>query len=149
MILNQLLERFIEKSPIPVAIRAALERVLRPEKLNHWFELNAQKQYIRNLLFSSIFELMESLVFQVFPSVNAAYQGNAGTMRDSLAATYDKLNGIQPSMTAVLVRDTSEEMSDIIKGLKAENTPLLPGFKIKRLDGNCIEKTEHRLAVWR
>jgi len=81
--------------------------------------------------------------------VNAAYQSNVGTMGTSLAATYNKLNGIEPTMTAALVRDTSEEMSDIIKGLKAENTPLLPGFKIKMLDGNCIEKTEHRLTVLR
>ena len=102
MILTDLLERFIEKSPIPVALRATLERVLTPEKLDHWFESNASKQYTRDLLFSSVFELMESVVFKVFPSINAAYQGKVDKMSVSLAATYDKLNGIEPEMMAAL-----------------------------------------------
>gem|GEM_PF-2679099 len=34
MILDEIFERFIEKSPIPVALRATLERVLSPEKLD-------------------------------------------------------------------------------------------------------------------
>jgi hypothetical protein len=29
------------------------------------------------------------------------------------------------------------------------NTPLLPGYRVKFLDGNCIEATEHRLKVLR
>ena len=149
MILNEIFARFVQQSPIPVALRATLERVLSPEKLDQWFDLNCDKQYTRKLLFSTVFELMSVVVFKVFPSINAAYQGKVETMGVSIAATYDKLNGFEPATSAALVRDTSEEMAGIIKGLKAECTPLLPGYRVKMLDGNCIEKSEHRLEVLR
>jgi len=125
------------------------ERVLSPEKRDQGYALNTEKQYTGKLLFSRIFELMGAVVFKVYPAVNAAYQGNVETMSVSFAASDDKLNGIEPEMAAALVRDTSEAMSGLITGLRAERTPLLPGFNVTRLDGNCIEKTAHRLDVLR
>ena len=71
-----ILQRFMEKSPVPVIVQVLLERVLSPEKLNAWFERTAVEQYTRELLFSTVFELMNLVVFKTFPSVNAAYQEN-------------------------------------------------------------------------
>jgi hypothetical protein len=45
--------RFIEQSPIPVMLNSVLERTLSPEKLDGWLEQVSDKQYTRNLLFSS------------------------------------------------------------------------------------------------
>lgn len=58
-----------------------MERVLNAERLNACFARATQKQYTRELLFFSMFELMSLVVPKAFPSVNAAYlaqQANIG-----------------------------------------------------------------------
>jgi hypothetical protein len=52
--LGEVFERFVEKSPISVMVRASLERVLGADRLDLWYERTAQKQYTRALLFSSV-----------------------------------------------------------------------------------------------
>ena len=53
-------------------VRASLERVLGADRLDLWYARTAQKQYTRDLLFSSIYDLMNQVVFCVQPSVRAA-----------------------------------------------------------------------------
>jgi hypothetical protein len=123
--------------------------VLSPKKLNGWFERTAVEQYTRELLFSTVFELMNLVVFKTFPSVNAAYQENSEQIGISIASVYNKLNGIEAGTSAALVRDTAREKADIIEAVDAVRESWLPGYRIKVLDGNCIEATEHRLEVLR
>ena len=111
MIVNELLDRFEKAYPIPVALRATAARVLVPEKLDQWFDKNADKQYTRKLLFSSLFELMGLVVFKVFPSISAGYQSQAKSAAVSLTATYDKLNGFEPALAAGLMHDTARDCS--------------------------------------
>ena len=70
--LSEVFERFVEKSPISVMVRASLERVLGADRLDLWFERTAQKQYTRDLMFSSIDDMMNQVVFCMQPSVRAA-----------------------------------------------------------------------------
>ena len=146
---SKVLQRFMEKSPVPVIVQVLLERVLSPEKLNAWFERTAVEQYTRELLFSTVFELMNLVVFKTFPSVNAAYQENGEQIGVSIASVYNKLNGIEAGSSAALVRDTASEKAEIIEALGAVRESWLLGYRIKVLDGNCIEATEHRLEVLR
>jgi hypothetical protein len=44
---NTILQRLMEKSPVPVMVQVLLERVLSPEKRNAWFECTAVEQYTR------------------------------------------------------------------------------------------------------
>ena len=74
--LGEVFERFVEKSPISVMVRAALERVLGADRLDLWFERTAQKPYTRDLLFSSVYDRMNHVVFCGQPSVRAAYQAH-------------------------------------------------------------------------
>ena len=46
-------------------VRAPLERVLGADRLDLWFECTAQKQYTRDLLFSSVYDVMNQIVFCV------------------------------------------------------------------------------------
>ncbi|MBN4055247.1 transposase [bacterium AH-315-K03] len=126
-----------------------IERILSPEKLDVWFGENSDKQYARELLFSTLFDLMGMVVFKVFPSVNSAYQSKAETISVSVASIYNKLSGIEISTISSLVQDTSNEMAEISTGLKAQRSPLLAGYKTKMLDGNCIETAKHRLKALR
>ena len=80
MELSAILQKYMQMSPIPVMVRALLERVLSVERLDACFERVTKKQYTRNLLFSSVFELMSLVVLKTFPSVNAAYQGQKASL---------------------------------------------------------------------
>ncbi|MCX4028839.1 hypothetical protein H0A36_27210 [Endozoicomonas sp. SM1973] len=149
MSFSPILQRFMEKAPIPVMVQALLERVFNPENLNACFDRAIDKQYTRDLLFSSLFDLMSLTVTKVFPSINSAYQSSKDKIRVSITSVYNKLNGLEPEVAAALVHDTAMDFKSLAEGLKGENKPWLPGFQVKMLDGNCIEATEHRLKVLR
>ena len=49
--LSDVFERFVEKSPISVMVRASLERVLSADRLDLWYEGTAQKNIHENSCF--------------------------------------------------------------------------------------------------
>jgi hypothetical protein len=146
---SAVLQRFMEKSPIPVMVRALLERVLSWERLDACFAQVAAKQYTRDLLFSTVFELMSLVVFKAFPSIHAAYQAQKVPLGVSLTSVYNKLNGLEIAVPAALVRDTARELGELITQLQGTCEPLLPGYRVKMVDGNCLAATQCRLAVLR
>lgn len=146
---SKIFQRFMEQRPLPVMIQALLERTLSPSKLNAWFERTAINQYTRELLFSTVLDVMSLVVFKTQPSVNSVYQEQGESMGVSITSLYNKLNGIESTTSAALVRDTAKEQAELIEAMDGQCTPWLPGFRIKVLDGNCIAATEHRLAVLR
>jgi hypothetical protein len=149
MKLNPVFERFVEGSPISVMARGIMERVLNPEQLNEWFNKTAESQYTRELLFSSLFDIMSQVVLDSRRSVHAAYQGSKEDIPVSITSLYNKLNGIESRTSAELVRYAVEETKPVIEKLGGTVDPLLPGFQVKLLDGNCIEATEHRIKELR
>jgi hypothetical protein len=62
MRLGDVFERFLQQAPISVMFRALLERALDPDELNRLFEQTATTQYTRELLFSSLVDLMSLVV---------------------------------------------------------------------------------------
>jgi hypothetical protein len=56
--------------------RGMMERVLNPEQLDQGSNTTAKEQYTKDLLFSSVFDLMSQVVCGSRPSVNAAYQAS-------------------------------------------------------------------------
>lgn len=86
--LGAVFERFVEKSPISVMVRAALERVLGADRLDQFYEHTAQKQYTRDLLFSSVYDLMSQVVFRVKPSVRAAYLAQEEEVGTTIVSVY-------------------------------------------------------------
>jgi hypothetical protein len=147
--LGEVFERFVEKSPISVMVRAALERVLGADRLDLWFERTAQKQYTRELLFSSVYDLMNQVVFCVQPSVRAAYQAQQDDVGASLVSVYNKLNHLETHTAAELVRYSAREFAPIIAHMDGERAPWLEGYRIKIVDGNCLEASEHRIQELR
>jgi hypothetical protein len=149
MLFSKALERFINLSPIPVMVRILLERVLSPENIDTLFERHAENQYCRELLFSTLFDMMGLVVTKVFPSINAVYVSKTSDIGVSISSVYNKLNGLEPVISSALVRETAVDMKKIIDDIGGRKKPLLAGFRIKMLDGNCIEASERRLSVLR
>jgi hypothetical protein len=149
IMLSSIFDSFVKKSPISVMARGLIERVLNPEQLNKWFNTTAKEQYTRALLFSTIFDIMSQVVCGSRSSVHAAYQASKEDISVSITSVYNKINGIEPEISAELVRYASKQIAPIIKDLGGTNPEPLPGFRMKLLDGNCIEKTQHRLKELR
>ena len=144
---SPIIERFAEKSPVPVMVQGILERLLNVELLDNWFETVRDKQYTRKILFSSLVFMMLEVVCRIRRSVHAAYM--ASDLDVTRMAVYQKLQQTELSTSQELVRYTSAEATTIIQELGAEHEPLLAGYRVKIVDGNCIESTEHRLGVLR
>ena len=64
---------FIEKRPIGVMARAITERFFEPEHLDALFRQTAVNQYQRNLLFSSVVDLMQGVVLGYDPRAYALH----------------------------------------------------------------------------
>jgi hypothetical protein len=147
MILAKVFERFVEKTPVSVMARAAMEHALAPETLDALFEEHTDKQYTRELLFSSVVDLMGVVVGKVAPSVHAAYQAVADTLPVSITSVYNKLNSMEPEVTGALVRHTAERLTPVIEAMGGAIPELLPGYRVRILDGNHLAATERRLKV--
>jgi IS4 transposase len=149
LVLSETFEHFSAKLPMPVMAKLVLERVLPPEKVDAWFEENRERQYTRDLLFSSVFQLMSLVAVKVFPSTHAAFQADKDAIGVSVISVYGKLKAIETKTSRAVVRESAVELGGTVKALKGSRPDLLFGYRAKLLDGNCLEKSEHRLAVLR
>ncbi|MBV5347387.1 transposase [bacterium] len=144
---GEILQKFVEKSPATVMVRALLEQLLNPERLDRWFETTRQTQYTRDILFSSLVGLMLQVVCKTQASVHAAYRhANIGA---SVVAVYGKLRGVELTTSEALVADIAAQARDLIHAMNGARPSLLPGYRLKYLDGNCLAASEHRLEVLR
>jgi IS4 transposase len=147
--LGAVFERFVDRSPISVMVRGTLERVLGADPLDLWYERTAQKQYTRDLLFSTVYDLMSQVVFRIQPSVHAAYRAQEAQVGTSVVSVYNKLQEIETHTSAELVRYSARQLQPLIEHVGGERAPWLPGYQVKIVDGNAIEASEHRLKELR
>ena len=145
---SAVLEKFINKSPVTVMAQGLLEQLLNKDKLDEWFDDHCGTQYTRELLFSSVVDLMLSVVCQIKSSVHVAYQ-KADHITVSVTSLYNKLNGMETHTSAALVRHIGAETQALIREMNAEHPAWIKGYSTKLLDGNCIEATERRIKPLR
>lgn len=149
MRLAQVFDRFVQKAPAAVMIRAAMENILAPERLNQIFLDTAQRQYTRDLAFSAVATLMSEVVMRSRPTLYAAFRGYEDELPVKHKCVYNKVNGIEPSVSAALVRQTALDMAQVIESMGGQLSAPLPGFNLKILDGNHLSASEHRIGALR
>lgn len=146
MILGEVFQSFIEKSPISVMARIALEYSIRNEDIDLLFERNAKEQYTRSLLFSQVVNTMGIVVSKIKPSIHAAYQANKKNFTISVQSLYNKLDGIEPNIGRALVQHVAQRTSLLVEEMGATFPEMIPGYKqLKIIDGNHLAATQHRL----
>jgi Transposase DDE domain len=145
MLLGDVFELFAHEAPVSVMVRATLENALNPRAPDQLVEATAQRQYTRTLLFSSIVDLMSTVVCRIRPSINAAYQTHAPVLGVTRKAVYDKLDRLEPGIAAALVRHTAGALEPVITAMGGGLPPWLPGYHLRIVDGNHLAGTGHRL----
>jgi Transposase DDE domain len=149
MVLGECFEKFIERSPVSVMVRGTLERVFDPQKLEQVFADNALRQYTRELTFAQCVGLMSDVVFRIVPSVGAWYKAHQEEMRVTRQAMYDKLKRLELPIAAGLVQYAGREVGASLRQMPVPPLPLLPGYRVRVLDGNHLAGTDHRLLELR
>lgn len=148
-LMQSILDRLVKISPIPAMVRIALENILSPEHLDGIFRSTAAIQTQRQLLFSSIVELMCLVVCRVKPTVNAAYVHLEEFLGVSVKSVYNKINKVEAEVSRQLVCQTAERVKAVINELGMFNDSPIPGYEVRIVDGNHHPASEHRLKVLR
>ena len=144
---SDIFQRFIQKRPVATMVLILLENFLNADKLDRWFNTVRPLQYTKEILFSSIVGLMLNVVCKVRPSVHSAYRDS--DIQASVVALYAKLQNMELTTSQALVRYMAGEAEAVIEQVGGTSPALLPGYRVKFLDGNAIEATEHRLEELR
>src|SRR5215203_2322429 len=149
MMMGPVFEQFVEKSPISVMARAAVEHVLEPAALDKLFEEHCERGYTKELLFSTTVELMSRVACGKAPHVQSAYQQMLAEIPVRLTNVYEKLKHIETRVSAELVRHTAGRCEVLVRELGGGCMPLLDGYGVKIIDGNHLAATQKRLKVTR
>ena len=140
------LERFERQAPVGVMARLALEYALPAGWVDEVFETHRQRQYSRELLFSTVVELTTLVSLGLRPSLHAAAR-QMPSLPVSLASLYDKVNHTEPAILRALVRGSAERLAPVLAALGCPAS--LPGWRLRVLDANHLPASEKRLAPLR
>ena len=144
---QQVFARFAQRHPLTLMTRMTLEHVFGAPGLDTMFARTAERQRTEALLFSSVVDLMTVVVHGIRPSIHDAFQAVADTLPVSLTSVYNKLNGVEPVVSAGLVAHVTTRAGAVIDALGQAAPSVLPGFEVRILDGNHLPATERRLGV--
>lgn len=149
MALDAVLQRFIEHSPVTVMARLALQRAIEPAWLDALFEQHAERQYTRELLFSTTVELMSLVAVGLRPSVHAAAKAT-GKLPVSTAALYDKIRRTEPGLVRALVAGSAKRLAPVLEAMRAAPAQsVLPGWRLRVVDGNHLPASHKRVGPLR
>src|ERR1700712_4853422 len=146
MVWTSVIERFEQHAPASVMARTALEHALPAGWVDEVFDVHRKRQYSRELLFSTVVELVTLVSLGLRPSLHAAAR-QMETLPVTLAALYDKINRTEPGILRALVRGSPERLAPVAAAVDGGTT--LPGWHLRVLDGNHLSASEKRLAPLR
>jgi IS4 transposase len=141
-------ERFIKGSPVTVMARLALGRALDAQWIDELFEHHSERQYTRELLFSTTVDLMSAVAVGMQPSLQAAAKA-AKDLPVSISAPYDKINRTEPGLVRALVASSAGRLTPVIEAMSPEPLVSVPGYRLRILDGNHPAASEKRLKPLR
>jgi len=148
MLLEAVVGRFMDQSPMTVAVRGTLEYALDANALDALFDDVTGQRKDRQLLFSTCVDLMTTVVCRVKPSINAAYEAD-DHITVSVSAVYRRLSRLRTAAGRQLVQHTAARLEPIIRQSGWANPDLLPGYRVKILDGNHLAHTQRRIKPLR
>jgi IS4 transposase len=130
-------------------VRATLENAFSAPALDRLFVCTAEQQYTRTLLFSTVVELMTTVVLRQEKSLHAAFQQRRHQVAVGISSLYEKLARLETGVSEALVRYRVERVEPVLQELEPTAVEVLAGYEVRILDGHHLEGTEHRLKPLR
>ena len=145
----EIFTRFVQQSPVAVMVRATLENAFSAPALDELFVQTADQQYTRTLLFSTVVEVMTTVVLRQEKSIHAAFQQRRAHLAVGISSLYEKLARMETGVSEALVRHSVARVEPVVRELEPTPTEVLPGYEVRILDGHHLEGTHHRLKPLR
>src|SRR5512135_865108 len=96
MLPTTVLNRFVECCPATVMVRATLEQLLRPERLDQIFEENRQRQYVKGVSLTALYDKLNHLELETSAAMVRETAADAGKLIDAMpAAKKEVLPGLE------------------------------------------------------
>ncbi len=149
MILGPVFEQFVKDSPLSVMARATVEFGLSASFLDSLFERTAERGYTRELHFSTAVNLMSLVACGRVPHVQSAFNRIQEQVPVTLKCVYEKLQHIETEVSSEMVHAVADRCKGLITELGGECQALLPGYRVRIVDGNHLAATQKRLKVTR
>ncbi|WP_081465991.1 IS4 family transposase [Stigmatella aurantiaca] len=127
--------------------RLVLQRAVSAEWMDSLFEAHRKRQYTRELLFSTVVELMSVVAMGLRPSLHAGAKATEGGT--SIAALYEKVNRMEPDLVRALVRGSAQRLEPVVQPLRTGEKPWAEGYRVRVIDGNHLPASEKRLKPLR
>lgn len=123
----------------------ALDQAMPASWIDEVFQAHRQRQYPRQLLFSSVVELMLLVTLGLRPSLHAAVRKLDKQLPVSLAALYAKAQRTEPAVLRALVQGSAQRLMPLLPSTR----PSLQGWQLRVFDGNHLPASDKRLAPLR
>ncbi len=117
----EIFTRFVQQSPVAVMVRATLENAFSAPALDELFVQTADQQYTRTLLFSTVVEVMTTVVLRQEKSIHAAFQQRRAHLAVGISSLYEKLARMETGVSEALVRHSVARVEPVVREL--EPTP--------------------------
>jgi IS4 transposase len=128
--------------------RLTLERAISAAWVDDVFEQHRQRQYTREILFSTVVDLMSLVAVGLRPSLHAAAKSSK-ELKVSMTALYDKVNHAEPAVMQALVQGSAERLAPVVASLREGVAPWAPGYRVRIVDGNHLPGSQKRLTALR
>jgi hypothetical protein len=142
-----------EAIPLGVMVRGTMEWILDPPMMEKLFQQHAPDQYTRELTISSLVQMFIQVSTGARSSVLAAFKFDQAQdqpiIETSYQALYGKLGRLQPAVSEAVVRYSAERCGQLLDLNPLARNEILPGYRMRVLDGNVLTGTDHRLTPLR
>jgi hypothetical protein len=119
------------------------------DRVDEVFESCRARQYDGSVKFSVIALSMAEIALGTIENRNHAYSVFKDQLGVSKRAYYGKVNRTEPGVSEGVVTYSADRALELMSALRSKPRVVLPGYRCLLIDGNHLQKTEHRLAVTR
>jgi IS4 transposase len=148
MVMDAVVERFAEHSPVTLMAEIALQKALEAEWIDTLFEFNHHRQYRGELLFSTVVDLMSVVAMGLRPSLHAAAKSSP-SLTVSVQALYEKVRHTEPELVRALVQGSAQHLARVREAMPHRTAPPLKDFCIRIIDGSHFPASDKRLKPLR
>jgi hypothetical protein len=148
-LIDDVMEQFARETPAAVLFRGLFARVFSDERMNEIFRAHKRRQRESTIVFSVLMRMLTPVVSGAKKAFNSSFIEHEKTLGASFQAAYDKLQRVEPSVSAAIVRVPTDDLAQIVDEAACGQADLIPGYHAFIIDGKRLDATEHRLQETR